>query len=68
MSQSRSMSLVESITQVAISYCVAIVTQIIIYPWYDIAVSFLDQMGIAAIFVIVSICRSYLIRRLFNRL
>ena len=61
------MSLAESIVQVAVSYCVAIATQLIIYPWYGIAVSFLDQMGIAAIFVIVSLCRSYLIRRMFNR-
>jgi len=66
MSQSRKMSLAESIVQVAISYCTAIVTQLIIYPWFNIYLSFTDQLGIAGIFVFVSLCRNYIIRRTFN--
>ncbi len=68
MSQSRKMSLGETITQVTLGYAVAVVSQLVIYPRYDMDVSFTDQLEIAGWFVLISICRSYSIRRLFNKL
>ena len=67
MSQSRKMSLVESISNVVIGYGVALVSQIIIFPIFDIHISLMDNIGIGLWFTAISICRSYLIRRFYNR-
>ena len=68
MSQSRKMSLAESITNVSLGYALAILIQYIIFPWARLHPSLGEHMVIAAIFTFASFVRSYLIRRLFNRL
>lgn len=67
MTQTKSMSLVESITNVSIGFVVALATQLIVFPIFGLEVSMIDNLGIAVIFTVVSIVRSYLIRRLFNK-
>lgn len=68
MSQSKHQSLIESITNVAIGYVVALVSQLIIFPCFGIHIPFKDNVLIGAWFTVISIIRSYLIRRFFNRL
>jgi len=68
MSQPRIYSLIESVANVAIGFGVALVTQIAVFPLFGIHVRLSDQLGIAAIFTAVSIARSYVVRRLFNRI
>jgi hypothetical protein len=68
MSQSRKMSLVESIANIAIGYLVALTAQIIVFPLMDIPVSLSQNIVIGAIFTVVSLARSYVLRRVFNRL
>jgi len=68
MSQSRMMSLVEAGTNVAVGYVLAVITQIVVFPWFGLVVSIDDNLAIGAIFVIVSLLRSYVLRRLFVRL
>ena len=68
MSQSRMMSLVEAGTNVAVGYVLAVITQIVVFPWFGLALSLGDNLTIGAIFVIVSLLRSYVLRRLFVRL
>lgn len=68
MSQPRIYSLIESIANVAIGFGVALVTQIAVFPLFGIHAQISDQLGIAAIFTVVSIARSYLVRRVFNRI
>lgn len=68
MRQTRKMSLAESITNVSLGYALAILIQYIIFPWAGLHPSLGEHMVIAAIFTFASIVRSYLIRRLFNRL
>lgn len=65
--QSRLMSLVESIANVAVGYGVATLTQIIVFPWFGLEVSMGEHLAIGGIFTVVSIVRSYGLRRLFNR-
>mgnify|MGYP003455143609 FL=1 len=66
--QTRLQSLLEAWTNVIIGYFVALAAQIIVFPWYDIDVSISQNLQIGLIFTAVSIARSYLVRRLFNRL
>ena len=68
MSQSRMMSLVEAGTNVAVGYVLAVITQIVVFPWFGLVVSIDDNLAIGAVFVIVSLLRSYALRRLFVRL
>ena len=68
MTQSKTASAVESVANVAIGYTVAIATQAAVFPLFGIQASATDHVSIAAIFTAVSIVRSYLLRRAFNRL
>ena len=66
MKQSRTMSLVEVMTNVAVGYGVAVLTQIVVFPWFGIEVGLADNMKIGMVFVGVSLVRGYLLRRLFE--
>lgn len=66
MKQSRRMSLVESLFNVAIGYIVAVATQIAVFPLFGLEVSLSDNLAIGGLFTVVSIVRSYAVRRLFE--
>lgn len=66
MRQSKKQSLIEVMISTTLGYIVALATQILIFPWFDIQVKFSDQLWIGIIFTIVSIARGYCVRRLFN--
>ena len=66
MTQTRTQSLIESITNVAIGYIVAIASQVAIFPLFDINITLADNMLIGAYFTVISIMRSYVVRRVFN--
>ena len=64
--QSRRQSLIEAITNVAVGYALAVLTQIVVFPWFGLKVSLNDNLAIGAIFMIISLLRSYALRRLFE--
>ena len=68
MKQSRTLSLVEAATNVAVGYVVAIATQIVVFPWFGIETGLAEHMTIGLAFVGVSLARGYLLRRLFEGL
>lgn len=68
MTQSRTMSAVESVANVAIGYGVAVATQAAVFPLFGIHATVGDHLAIGALFTIVSLVRSYCLRRVFNRL
>jgi hypothetical protein len=68
MKQSRTLSLVEAATNVAVGYVLAIATQIVVFPWFGIETGLAEHMTIGLAFVGVSLVRGYLLRRLFERL
>lgn len=68
MTQSRLMSLVEAATNVTVGYGLAVVTQIIVFPWFGLEAALGEHLAIGAAFVVVSLVRGYLLRRLFERL
>jgi hypothetical protein len=64
--QSRRMSLVEAITNVAVGFCVALLTQIIVFPLFGLQVSLGENLAIGGLFTLASIGRSYTLRRIFE--
>lgn len=68
MSQSRRMSAIESVVNVAVGYWVAVGTQFVVFPLFGLTVDLTSNLLLGAVFTIVSLARSYLLRRLFNRL
>jgi hypothetical protein len=67
MKQSRLMSFVEAITNVVLGYGVAVVTQILIFPIFGLHTTLAQNLKMGAIFTIVSIARSFALRRVFER-
>mgnify|MGYP003965819491 FL=1 len=65
--QSRWHSVVESLTNVAIGYGVALASQLLIFPFYDIDISLQDNIAIGVWFTLISLVRSYVIRRYFTK-
>ena len=66
MKQSRLMSLVESIANVAVGYGVAVMTQILIFPIFGLHTTLAQNLKMGAIFTVVSIARSFALRRVFE--
>jgi len=58
----------ESIANVLAGYWVAVGTQIIVFPFFGLQCSLHQNMKIGLIFTVVSIVRSYTLRRVFNSL
>ena len=63
MKQSRLMSLAEAIANVAIGYSV---TQILIFPIFGLHTTLAQNLKMGLVFTIVSIARSFALRRLFE--
>ncbi|WP_296644735.1 DUF7220 family protein [Roseinatronobacter sp.] len=66
MTQSHRMSLIEAVTNVAVGYALAVVTQIVVFPWFGLHPSIGDNLAIGGVFVGISLLRSYALRRLFE--
>jgi hypothetical protein len=66
--QSRSCSLTEAAANVAAGFVLAVLAQQVIFPGFGITVTLIEHAGIAAIFTVLSLARSYTIRRLFERI
>ena len=66
--QSRRMSLLEVCCNTAVGYVIAVLSQIAIFPRFNIHVPISDNLLIGLYFTIISIARGYVMRRWFNRL
>ena len=60
-------SFIESFIDVGSGFILAILIQILIFPLFGLYPSILDSMGIALIFTVVSITRSWIWRLVFVR-
>ncbi len=67
MTQKRLHSVLESATNVAVGYAVAMIAQALVFPLFGFHATTAEHAGIALIFTVVSLVRSYALRRLFNR-
>lgn len=65
--QSRRESFVEACINTAIGYLVALASQLIVFPLFDIHVPLSTNLWIGAWFTIISVARGYVLRRWFNK-
>ena len=65
--QTRTHSLLESLANIAIGYAVALLSQLLIFPWYGIQIPLQHNLAIGAWFTVISLIRSYALRRWFTR-
>ena len=65
--QSRLASLIESLTNVAIGMVVSFFGQIVVSHWYNLPLNVTQNMQIVLFFTVLSVARSYVLRRVFNR-
>ena len=61
------MSLIEAMVNVAVGYGLAVLTQLVAFPWFGLPTRVTDAMALGAVFTVVSIIRAYVLRRLFER-
>lgn len=66
MTQSRAMSLVETVTNVVVGYVLA--TQILVFLAFGIDIGLAHNMAIGIVFVGISLARGYVLRRVFTRI
>jgi len=64
--QNRLGSLIESGINILIGYFVALISQIVLFPFFGIHVDLQTNLWIGAWFTLISLARSYVIRRWFN--
>ena len=67
MKQSKLHSFVEALANTALGYVIAVVAQIVVFPLFGLAVTLGDNLLIGLCFTCVSIVRSYVLRRMFER-
>ena len=66
MRQSRLMSLVEAIANVAVGYGLAVLTQMLVFPLFGLETTIAQNLAIGLVFTAVSLVRSYTLRRMFE--
>ena len=66
MTQTRRMSLLESVTNVVVGYVLAIITQIVVFPLFGIVTDLKQHLAIGLAFVVVSLARGFVLRRVFE--
>ena len=68
MSQSRALSALEAGANVVAGYGLAVLVQLVLFPVFGLSVALADSLRIGLVFTLVSLARSYALRRLFERL
>ena len=66
MKQSRAMSMIEAVANVVVGYGVAVATQILIFPVFGLHTTLAQNLKMGAVFSIVSLTRSFALRRVFE--
>ncbi len=65
--QTRKQSFTESLVNILIGYFTALFSQMLVFPLFNIYISIYDNLLIGFYFTVISLVRSYLVRRYFNK-
>jgi hypothetical protein len=60
------MSLLEAVANIVVGYGLAVLTQIIVFPFFGLHASLGENLALGGIFTVLSLIRGYALRRLFN--
>jgi hypothetical protein len=66
--QTRTQSAIESVANVLVGYLVALASQLLVFPMFGIDIPLSSNLAIGAWFTVISLLRSYVLRRWFNGL
>lgn len=66
--QTRLQSAIESVANVLVGYLVALASQLVVFPMFGIDIPLSSNLAIGAWFTVISLVRSYVLRRWFNGL
>lgn len=66
--QKKSHSAIESLINTAVGFTINFFANLIVLPWFGFKVTAGSAFGIGLIFTVISIARSYILRRVFNRI
>ena len=66
--QTKTQSAIESCANVLVGYLVALLSQILVFPMFGIYIPLSSNLAIGAWFTVISLIRSYILRRWFNGL
>jgi len=58
----------ESFANVAIGYGIAVAAQVVVFPLFGIHIGLGDDLALGAVFTVISLVRSYVLRRVFEHL
>jgi hypothetical protein len=64
--QTRAHSALESCVNVAVGWGVSLASQLVIFPFFDLRVSLKTNLWISVWFTLISLARSFLLRRIFT--
>lgn len=68
MTQTKLGSFAESCANIAVGFSINFVANLVILPWFGYDVTTGDAFGMGLIFTVISLVRSYVLRRWFNGL
>ena len=66
MSQTKLSSFIEALMNVAIGFSINYIANLLIFPLFEMHISLADNFWLGMIYTVISIVRSYVIRRWFN--
>lgn len=66
MNQSKLASLIESLVNTLIGFVVSLLSQLVLFPMFGIHIPITTNLWLCAWFTVISIIRSYVVRRWFN--
>ncbi len=68
MSQTRSQSILESVSQVFVGFVINFLIWIYVaVPLWDLKLDLVDNLNLTLLFTIIAVIRQYLFRRIFNK-
>lgn len=65
--QSKFHSFLESVANIFVGFAIGVASQMFIFPVFGIHITFGENILMGIFFTVVSLARSYVLRRLFNR-
>jgi len=66
MKQSRLMSMIEAVANVAVGYGVAVAAQILVFPVFGLQTTLAQNLRLGLVFTGISLIRSFVLRRIFE--
>jgi len=68
MAQTKKQSIIEVIANTLVGFIISVIVSVFLFPMMGIPVTFGENLGITLIFTVISLIRSFVMRRIFNKL